>query len=276
MFTAFVGGMPGDSETDTATAAGTDDEGNTVSDSDSATVNVNDVPSMITLIKTATPTSVDEPGGLVVYEFMVMNSSLVDTVTIDMLIDNILGDLTLLPPPTGGTQCSVPQVIAPSGAYTCQVEQLVLGDAADTAGVTNVATASGTDDDGNPVSDDDDANVGFNNVPPMATLTKTATMAVVTYVVEVTNDSAAEALTLNALVDDMFGNITQVQGNVLATTCAVPQNLAISGMPGDTYTCEFDGKVSTSPHTDEVTGDVDDNDGSATLQVSDTATVTFN
>ena len=40
---------------------------------------------------------------------------------------------------------------------------------------TDVVTASGTDDDGNPVSDDDDATVTISDTPSSIEVTKTAT-----------------------------------------------------------------------------------------------------
>jgi hypothetical protein len=263
-FPAFVGSNAGESETDLVTASGSDDDGNAVSASDSATVNVNDVPSTIELIKTANPGSVDEPGGDVTFTFMINNTSAVDTVTIDSLTDSIYGDLN------GLGDCTVPQTIEAGGSYTCSFSALVEGNA--NASETNVATASGSDDDSNPVSDDDDATVSVSNVQPAANLTKSATMAVVTFEVVVTNDSTAEALELTKLIDNVYGNITSDEtDDILSTTCQVPQTIEV----GSSYTCSFDAKVGTSPHTDTVTGTVSDDDGSQPLEASDSATVTF-
>lgn len=266
-FTASVEGNAGYSETDIVTASGVDDEGNEVNASDSATVNVNDVPSAIELIKTANPTSVDEPGGQVTFTFTANNISLVDTVTIDTLTDDIYGDLTAIQ----GSNCSVPQTITVMGSYTCSFTAYVAGDA--NTSVTNVATASGLDDDNNPVSDDDDATVSFNNVEPAATLNKSATGVVVTYTVTVTNDSTAEALTLDALVDDVYGDLldntnTSVSNNTCLT---LDTNVPVD----ETVSCTFDAVVTTSPHTNTVTGTVSDNDGSLPITPSDSATVTF-
>lgn len=264
--TVFVAGNAGAVVVNVLIVGGADDEGNPVGGSDSATVNVNDVPSAIELIKAAAPTAVDEPGGLVTYTFTVTNQSAVDTVTILSLTDSIYGDLN------GQGTCTVPQTLAPSASYSCSASFDVAGNAGDA--VLNVATASGLDDDGNPVSDDDDATVNLNDVPPAASLTKTAVQVIATFEVVVTNDSAAESLSVDALLDDQFGDITAVQGNVVSTTCAVPQLLARSGQVGDSYTCSFDGLVETSPHVDTVTGTVSDDDGGV-VQPSDSAQVTF-
>jgi hypothetical protein len=273
-FTAVVDGAAFSSETDTVTAVGVDDEfvddattpANKVTASDSATVTILDDVAMIELIKTAHPPSVNEEGDDVTYTFTVNNLSNVDTVTIDSLTDTIYGDLN------GQGTCSAsigsPQVLGPLGSYTCSVTVFVPGNAGDV--VLNVATATGFDDDGKPVMASDDATVNIVDVPPAASLIKTATMVVATFDVVVTNDSTAESLDLTVLDDDQFGDITQVQGNVQSTTCAVPQNIAM----GDSYTCSFDAKISTSPHTDTVTGTVSDNDGGQ-VTPSDSATVSF-
>ena len=79
------------------------------------------------------------------YTFQVNNPSAVDSVTIDTLDDSIYGDLN------GQGDCSVPQTIPAGGSYTCSITVDVTGNAGDT--ITNVATASGVDDDGNPVSE---------------------------------------------------------------------------------------------------------------------------
>jgi hypothetical protein len=280
-FTADVTGNSGYVETDTVTASGTDNDGNPVSDSDSAVVTVLNVPSMITLVKTVDPTSVDEPGGNVTYTFTVNNTSEVDTVTINSLVDD-----TIVPNDLNGQgDCAVPQTLepndgAPGGldSYTCTVANVpVAGNAGDM--ITNTATAMGVDDDGEDVMASDSATVDINNVPPAASLTKTAIMVVVTYEVTVTNDSDAEALTLNKLADDIYGDIAdQANTEIISTTCVVPQGLQPNdGVPGgaDTYTCSFVAETTTSPTIDTVTGTVADDDGSVPSEPSDSAEVRF-
>ncbi len=266
-FTELVDGNAGYSETDIVTASGTDDDGNAVSDSDSATVLITDVPSSITLVKTANPILIPEPGGNVTFSVVVNNTSVVDTVTINSLIDNVHGDLN------GKGDCSVPQVILPGQNYSCSFNVYVTGDA--NTSETDVVTASGTDDDGTNVMAADDATVDFENMAPAASLTKSVVSASVTYQVSVRNDSSAESLTLSQLLDDKFGDITQVQGDITATNCSVPQTLAVSGQANDSYSCSFTALVTTTPHTNTVTGTVNDNDNSAPVKPKDSATVTF-
>jgi hypothetical protein len=186
-------------------------------------------------------------------------------VTITSLTDTIYN-----PTQEPGTTCAVPQALAPNGgSYSCSFTTFVSANAKDISEM-NLATASGTDDDGNPVSVSDDATVSFTNVPPAATLTKAATSADVTFTVVVTNDSPAELLELTALNDNTFGNITQATGAIKSTTCAVPQTIPVGG----NYNCQFVATVSTSPHTDTVTGTVSDDEG-GTITPFDSATVTL-
>jgi hypothetical protein len=139
-----------------------------VSDTDDATVTIDDVGSAgITVTKDATPLSLPEPGGTFTFDVTVTNDSTVDTVTIDTLSDDIYLDLTT----ASNSDCAVPQVLAPGATYSCSFEGDFTGNAGDEQ--TDVVTASGTDDDGAPVSDTDDATVtilaGTGQIAPTAT-----------------------------------------------------------------------------------------------------------
>jgi len=270
-FDLLVTGNAGDSESDLATASGNDDDGNAVSASDDATVTINDVPSSIQLLKSAAPDTLDEPGGSVIFNLTVNNLSSVDTVTINSLTDTVFGDLD------GVGDCSVPRIIAPGNSYNCSFTADLEGEPG--APHMNVATASGVDDDGNPVSDNDGATVNFSNIAPAATLSKSVSQATVSYSVTVSNDSDAEPLALSVLDDDKFGDISDV-GNPLiqSTNCILPQQLEPSdGEAGgpDEYTCVFTALVNCSPHTNTLTGSVTDNDGSAPVTPSGSTTVTL-
>jgi hypothetical protein len=260
-FTAYVAGYPGYAETDTVTVVGKDDEENTASAQNSATVDVKDVKSSIELIKTANLTSIDEPGANVLFTFTVTNTSLADAVTITSLIDNIYGDLD------GQGTCSVPQALAVGASYTCSATFKVVSQPGT---VTNVATASGKDDDGYDVSDNDDETVTINNVPPTATLAKNVKLLCATYVVKVTNTSTAEALSLDELVDDIYGDLLDTGNTAIEDT-----NCAASSIPvGESYSCWFEACTESSPTTDKVTGTVYDNEGGS-VEPYDSATVTF-
>ena len=131
---------------------------------------IDDGPSSISVTKTANPTSVTEPGGPVTFTVLIDNTSAVDSVTIDSLTDSVHGDLN------GQGDCSVPQTIPAGGSYTCSFTATVSGSAGYVE--TDVATASGIDDDGDPVSNSDDATVTITveptPVPPAASIPTTS------------------------------------------------------------------------------------------------------
>jgi hypothetical protein len=266
-FMATISGNAGYSETDTVTAYGKDDEGNEVFASDTATVTITNVPSAIELSKTPSQTTVNEPGGNVTFTFLVSNISTVDTVMITSLTDDTFGDLN------GQGDCSAseeaPQAILPGGVYSCSVTVFLAGNGGDVH--TNVAAAAGVDDDGLAVGPAyADATVNFIDVPPAASLSKTATMVVATFEVVVTNDSLSEVLSLEELIDDKFGDITQLTESIKSTTCVVPQSIAVGG----SYSCTFDAVITNSPHTNTVTGKVSDDENESVFP-NDDATVSF-
>jgi uncharacterized repeat protein (TIGR01451 family) len=267
-FSATVSGNAGYVHTNTVTVNAVDDDGANVSGSASATVNVLNVPSSITVTKTPTPAAVYEPGGTVSYAVAIKNNSTVDVVTISSLTDDKFGNLS------GKGNCAVPQAINPGGTYSCTFSATLSGNAGDSH--VNTVTASGLDDDNDPVRDSGSATVNFLDVLPAATLTKTAKSVLATYEIKVTNDKSAENVYLTSLADDRFGDLTTVHGGITETTCRVPQTLLPMGQTGDSYTCTFKANVTSSPHTNTATGHVSDDEANeVTPTPSDSATVTF-
>ena len=271
-FTGSFLGSPGDSQTDTVTASGTDDDNAPVSETGSATVSITDAASAgITVTKTADPTSLGEPGGDFTFSVNVHNDSSVDTVTLESLTDDLYGDLAGL-----GT-CSVPQTIAPGGDYSCSFTGSFLGSSGDSQ--TDTVTASGTDDDNAPVSETGSATVSITDAASAGiTVTKTADPTSLgepggdfTFSVNVHNDSSVDTVTLESLTDDLYGDLAGLG------TCSVPQTIA----PGGDYSCSFTGSFLGSPgdsQTDTVTASGTDDDnapvsqtGSATVSITDAA-----
>lgn len=163
-FSAMVSGDVGYTETDTVSAYANDDAGHRVCDDDDATVTVVEPPPAIDVTKTADPVEVNAPGGPVTFTVVVENqSSPTDPVTITSLTDDIYGNLLDLTDeggtakPETSTTCTLPQLILPGGIYTCTFSATVSGDVGHTE--TDTVTASGTDNEGTPVSDFDDATV---------------------------------------------------------------------------------------------------------------------
>lgn len=226
----------------------------------------------ITVAKDAVTPTVLETGGSVTYSVAVTNNAQQSSVTLDSLVDNLYGDITT----TGhngitATTCTLATIPAeindPGGQnpYTCQFT-VTVGAGNTGQKITDTVTACGTDQFGHSnLCDDDPAEVTYVDVstPPSLAKTATSTQAVavdVAYSVAVTNNSTVDVLTLTSLVDDKFGDITSVQGNVQSTTCSVPQNIAASG----NYTCSFVGRITTTGlHTNILDGAATDDDGVA-------------
>ncbi len=99
-----MSGNAGDTVSDTVTASATDDDGNPLSETAGASVDITDTPSAISVGKTASPTALPEPGGPVTFSVTVDNDSSVDGVTLESLVDDIHGDLD------GQGDCALPQV----------------------------------------------------------------------------------------------------------------------------------------------------------------------
>lgn len=160
-FTANFTGQPGETETDTVTAVGVDSEGTPVSASDSATIAITNVASSITLTKTADKTVLPWPGGDVIFTLAVQNTSAVDAVRIDTLNDSIYGDVTKVGDKVLETDCVVPQVLQPGATYSCafRVNLTLTPEQAENFVETNVAVATGVDDDGQPVEARDEETV---------------------------------------------------------------------------------------------------------------------
>ena len=231
-FTMNVSGDAGDLVNDLITVTGQDDDGHEVKGSDDATVTITNVPSTITVTKTANPTVVQDSGP-VTFTVVVRNNSAVDTVYIQTLTDSIYGNLN------GKGTCTLEDGIAagpagsrqilPGASYTCTFTATV------SHTETDLVTATGVDDDDQPVSDDDDATVTVNHTPPPPhipatdiSVTKAATPAVqlpqgggtapITYNLVVKNNGPDAAA--NVKVSDAApANVSFVSATTSAGSC---------------------------------------------------------
>ncbi len=234
-FTGPFNGNAGASQTDTVTVTATNPTGIVVTDNDDAVVTLTPVPPEINIVKDVTPASRTEPGGDFTYTITVTNPGTVEAVTITSLTDSVYGDLS-----TRGTcTTAIGTVLATNGGtYTCSFTAPFNGAAG--ASLTDIATVNGVDDDGQTVTDSDDAVVTITPLPTI-NVDKTVTPASrpepggdFTYTVVVTNTSA-EVLTIQTLTDDVYGDLS-TRGTC---TTAIGTVLQPTPGPGNTYTCTF-------------------------------------
>ncbi len=293
-FSTEVTGNAGDSETDTVTAVVTDDEGNKTKSADSDTVTVADMLPRIAVRKVATPASVTEPGGTVLFVIRVTNDS-VEEVRLTSLVDEVHGDLngrgTCSVSPTSeegafGTTIAARSVLGPGGVYTCSFRADVIGNAGDRE--TGTVTAVATDDEGNRAKAADKTSVSITDVKPVIAVFASAEPQsvpepgeIVQFTVRVTNHSV-EDVTLTSLVDDIYGDLNG------RGTCSVSRRdeagaVGIVLGPGGSYKCTFRAEVTGNGgdhKTDTVTAKASDDEGnqaaasgSATVTVADVAPV---
>lgn len=243
--------------------------------------------------KTANPTECNEPGCSVAFTVHVVNPATTTSVTLTTIVDdpdnntNTLNDITY-----NVSEICGKTLLGPGESTDCTFTRTVSGDAGDS--FVDKACVSGTDSNTPPNSVGptcNTASVSINDVIPTATLEKTATggvCAVERFNVKVTNTDTVEDLTLTALNDDKFGDITSIQGDVYGTTCGVASGVgtllnetgagtlsATVTANGGIYACQFDGFICKTdlPHTNTVTGALNDNDGNTVSPVG-TAEVT--
>ncbi|MCG8460012.1 MAG: GEVED domain-containing protein, partial [Holophagales bacterium] len=266
-FSALVEGNAGDTETDTVTAAASDDEGNSVQAADTATVTITDVLPTVRVAKTASPQAVAEPGAVVNFTVKVDNTSPSESVTVSALVDDSHGNLG------GQGTCSIPQTLAAGEAYQCQYSALVSGN----GGESKVSSVSVTvsDDEGNNAQASGSAAVTVLDVMPSMRVTYQVSPDTVeepggevAFTVRVANGGiASDPLTLLSLGDDSFGDLNG-QGS-----CAIPQVLS----PGAFYECTFPRAISGvagDNKTSTVTAASTDDEAN-TVQTSAAATVTI-
>ena len=235
----------------TATAVGTDNEGNTDSAEASATVTF--ARPSIDIQKTPDTQTVKE-GLTATFQIAVTNTGNVPLTNI------IVTDAAS--PTCDKTFASL--AVGATETYSCTTVALL-------ASFTNIAAVSAMYDT-TQVTDQDSAAVVLDYLPKIE-VTKTAstssmpeTGGSVTYTVVVKN-KAVENFVLNSLVDDKFGDINGVG------TCAVPQTIAAAGEYSCAFTKIISGEALTT-HTNKATASGQDPEGNQT-SADDSETVSF-
>ena len=161
-FVGKVTGAAGTTHRDTVTATITDATGQTASEEATAKVEIVDVRPSITVTKTATP-SVVQNSGEVTFTTVVTNTSPVDALMVDQLVDSIHGDLIRGPVKAsctlGGSPVTLPRSLPVGESFICTFRATV------SATETDTITASGTDPEGNRVTDAAEALVTVQVTP---------------------------------------------------------------------------------------------------------------
>lgn len=267
-YDAALAGNAGTAATNIVTAEVSDDERNRVKASSSAAVQIADVKPVISLLTTASPKSVPEPGDTVQFAVQVTNNS-VEAVQLISLRDSMHGDLNGL-----GT-CSMPPAgirLKPGGVYACVFAATLAGNAGDTG--SDTVTARVSDDEGNQTEASGSATVGISDVLPVIAVSATVQPSsipepggTVQFMVRVTNNSV-EGVRLTSLADSLYGALTG------RGTCNVPaQGIALG--PGESYSCAFSADFFGNPgdtQTNTVVATASDDDGNS-VRSSSAATV---
>ncbi|MGH7893677.1 MAG: retention module-containing protein, partial [Candidatus Binatia bacterium] len=201
-------------------------------------------PPAISVEKTG-PATIHEGGDSVTWHVRITNNSdSTDPVTVTSIVDDQLGDITAAVIAANGGN---PIVLA-SGAtfefdYTPAGDVDVILNAGQTH--TNVITVTAEDDEGNPVTGDDDHSITGTDVAPMVTIAKTAAATVseggdeVTYTFTITaseNNASTDPVTVTAINDTVFGDL-------LAAAQEQNEGQPIVLNPGDSYSFTFTSNI---------------------------------
>lgn len=221
--------------------------------------------------KTAVST-LAEPGGAVTFTVTIENLK-GESVDILSIVDDKLGDLgvasatasfydndchTLISTTLGGAGSE-------TDSASCSFKADIWGNAGDTH--TNVVDVTAYQPSrGQNIEGSDDHTITLTDEYDAPSLTKTPTAIAncsmqVEYAVEVRNNSEVDTMTIDGLTDNLLGDITLVQGDVLSTTCANGETVDTNSV----YSCSFIAEIHSATcdltHTNTVIATVTDDDG---------------
>lgn len=206
------------------------------------------------------PVALKEPGGQVTYSVRITNTSVDRDISITSVDDAKTGDLD----DEGGSGCfDVPINMAPGQFASCQYTTHLTG----TGGTaySNLVTASGHDDRGDPVSGSDEPRVDIiariiDLVMIKGASSPTPLNGIATYSLTITN-SGPDAATNVQLADPAPFGITYLTANALQGTCNLTPSLVTCGLgsitAGETVTVAIKGRaaqVGSHTNTATVTG----------------------
>ena len=229
----------------------------------------------VAVVKTASPTSLVEPGGAFSFTVAITNPS-AGPVTISSITDNVYGNLAA----AANSTCDdlIGDVLAAGAGTTCTFTGTFIGNAADTE--TDVVTATVTSPSGLTASATDDATVSLTDAVPTITVDKSVDPGTraepggaFTFTVTVTNTSP-EVVRITSIVDNLYGDLAAVRSD---SNCSDGHDMSLAPVsePNNSFTCTFSVFALGSDgaeETDRVTATaVDDEANVATA--SDEATI---
>ena len=193
-------------------------------------------PITIDITKMVKPSSVFEPGDELDITILVTNTSLIN-LTIQSLIDS---DFDL------NTNCpdAVGSILMPGESYACAFKAFF----ASNANQQHVGMVTVTANDGsiNTVTNSATAQLAIQNTAPSISVARHASRFyahpgdTVKFTTVLTNNSVdTDPVTIYALMDDIFGDITHSHDDISATDCVT----GITIQPGDSQTCSFTAKI---------------------------------
>ena len=256
-FTLHVTGDATDVINDRVTVTATDNAnpGRSVSDYAEAAVTVTDVLPTIQVDKSANPTNIDEPGGLVTFSVDVKNTS-VEPVTLKTLVDVPYGDLLDDAARRSDQRLDVRQGHGDRRRCLLLVLLQGAGERQRWHDKTDTVTGTAKDDEGNTATDDGSATVHVNDLLPTIHVDKSANPThvaepggPVTFTVKVKNTSAVDILTLKTLVDVPYGDLLDdaVNDQISGSTCVKDTQIAVNA----TYECSFQAQVTGNAGQDK-------------------------
>jgi uncharacterized repeat protein (TIGR01451 family) len=232
-----------------------DNEGNPAGDSDTETVTVTDVLPTVTIVKTASPTTLPEPGGTFNYTVTITNTS-VEKVTISAFDDTQTTDCDTLV----GTELDAGESVV--------CEYAIAHTEYDN--YPNVASVTIVDNEENEATASDEELVTISDVLPTVQLIKEVDTAslpepggVFTFTLSITNTSV-ETIQIMTLTDD----------NALSTECL--DLLSTTLVVGETASCTYSvTHTDAGSYTNTASVTVRDNEGNPAGDTdSETVTVT--
>ena len=215
-YKAYIAGAVGDLQVNALTATGADDDGKVVSAKDSVTVVVLPAESALAVTHGVDVATVPEPGGVATFTVALQNESEALSFRIDSLVSSDFGNVAQLGERETGdivaTSCQTPILIEPAARAECTYTVAIQGNANDA--YMNSIVATGVDQLERTISGVDETTVAISNVPPLLVVTKqTNQLSIpesgedVDFTVTITNNSSADAISVDTLTDSEFGAV---------------------------------------------------------------------